>query len=122
MFIMAANKTRYNVWDQDKTDTFYFNADKKPDLVNFDGDKILLCTKKENKTLDEYIYQYKYAGTYLDRREAIDFAAKHQDDEKAVKFLKMALKDKFDGLRNFAMSKLDLKKENVRHSSRTYLT
>ena len=47
----GTGKTRYNVWDQDKTDTFYFNADKKPDLVNFDGDKMLLCTKKENKNL-----------------------------------------------------------------------
>ena len=72
--------------------------------------------------MDEYIYQYKYAGTYLDRREAIDFAAKHQDDEQAVEFLKMALKDKFDGLRNFAMSKLDLKKENVRTAVEPILT
>ena len=101
----GANKTRYQVWAKNKVDTFYFDAAQKPDLVNFDGDKILLCTKKENKTLDEYIHQYKYAGNYLDRREAIDFASKNQDDPKAVDLLKLALKDKYDGLRNFAIGK-----------------
>src|SRR5205085_5647092 len=90
------------------------NSSTKPDLINFDGDKILLCTKKENKTLDEYIHQYTYAGSYVDRREAIDFASRHQDDAKAVNFLKTALKDKYDGLRNFTLGRIDVKKENVK--------
>ena len=110
----GTTKSRNNVWVKNKVDTFSFSSSSKPELVNFDGDKILLCTKKENKTLDEYIYQYKYAGTYVDRREAIDFASKHLDDTKAVDFMKLALKDKYAGLRNFAISKLDLKKQNVK--------
>jgi aminopeptidase N len=117
----GANKARYNVWAKNKVDTFYFDAAQKPDLVNFDGDKILLCTKKENKTLDEYIHQYKYAGSYLDRREAIDFAAKNQDEAKAVDLLKTALKDRYSGLRNFAIGKLDLKKENVKEAAEPVL-
>jgi aminopeptidase N len=110
----GANKTRYKVWVQNKADTFTFNSDSKPDLVNFDGDKILLCIKKENKTLDEYIHQYKYAGCYLDRREAIDFASKNQNDPKAIAFLKTALQDKYEALRSFTMGSLDLKNENVK--------
>jgi aminopeptidase N len=117
----GANKTRYQVWAKNKVDTFYFDAAQKPDLVNFDGDKILLCTKKENKTLDEYIHQYKYAGSYLDRREAIDFAAKNQDDPKAVDLLKTALKDRYFGLRSYAIGKLDLKKENVKQATEPIL-
>lgn len=117
----GANKTRYTVWTKSKADTFYFNSDRKPDLVNFDGDKILLCTKKENKTLEEYIHQYKYAGSYLDRREAIDFASKKQDDPKAVELLKTALKDKYEGLRNFSINKLDLKKDAVRKAAEPVL-
>ncbi len=109
----GANKNRYNIWVSNKSDTFYFAASQKPDLVNFDGDKVLLCTKKENKTLDEYIFQYKNAGKYLDRREAIDFAAKHQDDDNAVAFLKTALTDKFAGLRFLAIEQLNMKKANV---------
>ncbi|HMK27894.1 MAG TPA: M1 family aminopeptidase, partial [Chitinophagaceae bacterium] len=112
----GANKTRYNVWAQNKADTFYFDAAQKPDLVNFDGEKTLLCTKKENKTLDEYIHQYKYAGNFVDRREAVDFASKKQDDPKAVSFLQIALKDKYDGLRVFTLNRLDLKKNNVKEA------
>ncbi|HVT85581.1 MAG TPA: M1 family metallopeptidase, partial [Chitinophagaceae bacterium] len=107
-------KTRYNVWVNDKTDTFSFDAPQKPDLVNFDGDKILLCTKKENKTLDEYIFQYQHAGNYVDRREAIDFVSRHQTDPKAVAFLTTALKDKYQGLRNFTLGKLDTKNQAVK--------
>jgi aminopeptidase N len=110
----GTNKKRYNVWVQDKADTFSFASDTKPDLVNFDGDKVLLCTKKENKTLDEYIFQYSHAGNYVDRREAVDFASKHQDDPKAVALLKTALKDKFYGIRELALDRLDMKKENVK--------
>ncbi len=112
----GANKVRYPVWAKNATDTFYFDAAQKPDLVNFDGDKILLTEKKENKTLDEYIHQYKYAGTYLDRREAIDFASQNQDDPKAVEFLKEALKDKFEALRVLAVGQLNIKNETVKNT------
>ncbi|MBS1610426.1 MAG: M1 family metallopeptidase [Bacteroidetes bacterium] len=109
----GAEKKRYNVWVENKTDTFYFDAATKPDLINFDGDKILLTEKKENKTLDEYIHQYKYASNYVDRREAIDFASEHQEDPKAVALLKLALKDKYDGLRKLALNAIDMRNSNV---------
>lgn len=109
----GGQRSRHNVWVNSKSDTFYFRSEQKPDLINFDGDKMLLCTKKENKTLDEYINQYKYAGNYVDRREAIDFASKNQSDEKAVGLLIAALKDKYFGLRQYAIQKLDLKKKEV---------
>ena len=66
-------KERHKVWIEDKTDTFTFACKSHPDLVNVDGDKILLCEKQDNKTLDNYIHQYKYAGNYVDRREAVEF-------------------------------------------------
>jgi aminopeptidase N len=110
----GANKERHQVWVENKTDSFVFNYSTKPDLINFDGDKILLADKKDNKTLENFIHQYKYAGLYLDRREAIDAAAKKQDDPKALELLKAALKDKYSGLRNYALGKLDMKKENVK--------
>jgi aminopeptidase N len=105
----GAKKIRHQVWVQNKVDSFLFAVESKPDLVNFDGDKILLCSKKENKTLEEYIHQYKYAGTYADRREAVDFAFQHVDDPNAVAFIKTALKDKNESLRKLAIDSLDLK-------------
>lgn len=110
----GAAKERHKVWVQDKTDTFSFSYSNRPDLVNVDGDKILLCQKKDNKTLDNFIYQYKYAGLYVDRREAIDFCAKNQDDPKALDLLKAGLKDRYYRLRNYTLSKLDMKKDAVK--------
>lgn len=106
----GAAKTRYNVWVENAVDSFEFVSTSKPDLVNFDGDKVLLCTKKENKTIDNYVHQYKHAGLYLDRREAVDFISKKLDDPKAVEFIKQALTDKFDRIRNLALQRIDVKK------------
>jgi aminopeptidase N len=110
----GSKKVRYNVWSNNAVDTFSFEYTQRPDLINVDGDKILLWAKKDNKTLDNFIHQYKYAGNYLDRREAIDFASKNQTDNKAIELLKTALNDKYQGLRNFAIGKLDMKKDAVK--------
>ncbi|MBK9318392.1 MAG: M1 family peptidase [Bacteroidetes bacterium] len=110
----GSEKTRYNVWSKNAADTFSIPYKTRPDLINVDGDKVMLWVKKDTKTLDNYIHQYKYAGKYMDRREAIDFAAKNQSDPKSVDLLKTALNDPYKGLRGFAISKLDLKKEAVK--------
>jgi aminopeptidase N len=109
-----AQKERHKVWVEDKTDTFTFNYTRHPDLVNVDGDKVLLCEKKDNKTLDNFIHQYKYAGLYVDRREAIAFAAKNQDDPKAVDLLKTAVKDRYYRLRDFALQRLDMRNDAIK--------
>ncbi|HVU56886.1 MAG TPA: M1 family aminopeptidase [Puia sp.] len=110
----GAKKERHKVWVEDKTDTFTFNYASRPDLVNVDGDKVLLCEKKDNKTLDNFIHQYKYAGLYVDRREAIAFAARNQSDPKAVDLLKTSLKDRYYRLRDFTLQRLDMKNEAVK--------
>ena len=107
-------KKRYKVWVENAVDSFTFNVPSKPDLINFDGDKILLCEKTENKTLENYIFQYKYAGLYLDRREAIDFASDKQANPDALAFLKTAMKDKFDGLRKQTLYNLNIANETIK--------
>jgi aminopeptidase N len=113
----GAAKKRNQVWVDKAVDTFYFASATKPDLVNFDGDKVLLCEKKENKNIDNYMHQYRHAGKYLDRREAIDFFGRKLDDPKAVEMLVVALKDPYYVLRNLAISKLDMKREAVRKAA-----
>lgn len=109
-------KTRNRVWIENAVDTFYFPNASKPDLINFDGDKVLLCEKKENKNLDNYIHQYHFAGNYMDRREAIDFCGRKLDDPKARAMLLDAISDPYHGLRGLALSKIDLKKNVQRES------
>lgn len=110
----GSNKERHHVWVKNAVDTFTFNYSKKPDLVNVDGDKVMLWKKEDSKTLDNFIHQYKYAGGYLDRREAIDFASKNQKEPNALALLKTALKDKYSGLRGYTLSLLNMKDETVK--------
>ncbi|WP_207512590.1 M1 family metallopeptidase [Longitalea luteola] len=117
----GAEKVRHNVWIDDKVDTFTFSYNTRPDLVNVDGRKTLLAEKKDNKTLENFIHQYKYAGQYLDRREAVDYASRNQDNPKALELMLLALKDKYHGLRSFAIGKLDLKNETVKKQAEPIL-
>jgi len=106
------NKVRHKVWLGNKKDTLSFSYTAKPDLVNVDADKMLLVEKNDNKTLDNFIHQFKYAGLYLDKKEAIDFASQSKDP-KALALLKSALQDKYYGIRGYALNKLDLKDINI---------
>lgn len=109
-------KSRNWVWMENAIDTFYFANSSKPDLINFDGDKVLLCEKKENKNLDNYIHQYYHAGNYMDRKEAVDFCGRKLDDPKARAVLQDAMADRYHGIRALALSKIDLKKDIQREA------
>ncbi len=102
----GSNKKRYTVWVENKTDTFSFAVSSKPDLINVDGDKILLIEKKDDKKIAEYIHQYTYARKFLDRREAIEFASKNTKDAAAYGLLVKALDDTFYELRRLAINGL----------------
>ncbi len=110
----GGKKTSHNIMVTEKSQQFVFPYGKRPDLVNVDADKVLLCEKKDNKTLEQFVYQYKYAGNYMDRREAIEYCASHQDQAAAQTLLLTALKDPYHGLRNLSLGKLDLKNAAVK--------
>jgi aminopeptidase N len=97
----GAVKKRHTIWVENKIDSFYFSYTQKPDLINVDGDKVLLAEKTDNKTAENFVHQWKYAPNYLDRREALDYFAK-----KNMSQLAEGLKDKFAGLRRFTLTKL----------------
>lgn len=104
----------YDIWVKNRVDTFYFPAATKPSLINFDADKILVAQKEENKSLDDYLFQYKTAANYIDRREAIAAALRSQAEVNAVEILRLAMKDPYAPLRAFAVSGLDMKKEAIK--------
>jgi aminopeptidase N len=114
-------KTRHQVWIKNQIDTFSFDAATQPDLINFDGEKVLLCIKKENKSIEQYMHQYQHAGKYLDRKEAADFILKKQDHKLAPEFVKMALNDPYKGLRRSVISKIDFKKKKIQEVAEPFL-
>jgi aminopeptidase N len=88
------------------TNVFTFNVTSKPDLVNFDSDKMLLCEKVDNHTtIEEWAFMYNNASKYLDRFEAISKLSK-SDDELAIQTMAKALNDKYPYLRRKAISSI----------------
>jgi len=82
-----------------------------------DGDKVLLVSKTDNKTLDQYVFQYFNAPLYVDRSEAIDAAAASQDNAGAQKVLIAALHDKFYGLQIKAIKALDMSNDAIHNDA-----
>ena len=104
----GANKKRYNMWIKNKIDTFTFTTSAKPTLINVDADKILLTEKTDNKTAENYVQQWKYAPNYLDRSEALSYFASNKMSELAE-----GLNDKYEGLREYTITKLDQNKSLI---------
>ena len=83
-----------------------FDAAVKPDLVNVDAEKMLLCTKEESKPIKEWAFQYMHAPLFLDRYEALTELSAKPKDSIATKILIASLNDKFWGLRQKAIEYL----------------
>jgi len=102
----GGNKKRYSVWANNKNDTFAFAVNNKPDLINVDADKTLLCEKDDNKTLKEFAFQYHHAGNYVDRREAVDYCIANFENDSAKSLVLTALSDPRPNLRRHILSQL----------------
>ncbi|MEP6597811.1 MAG: HEAT repeat domain-containing protein, partial [Ginsengibacter sp.] len=101
----GASKKRYNVWVENKSDTFYFASAVKPTLVNVDAEKVLLVKKTDNKSAENYVHQWKYAPNYLDRKEALAYFAKNKMSD-----LVNGLTDKYWGIRLFTLEAMEQNK------------
>lgn len=108
-------RTRHRVWVSGKEDTLMLPAAVRPDLVNFDAERVLVAREGDNKTLDEYLFQYFHAPAYADRVEAVKFAARHEDDERGRAIILAGLKDKYSGIRDLTIGVLNREHEDIRN-------
>lgn len=119
----GGKKERHQVRLTEKADTFSFAVSTKPDFVNVDADKVLILKKTDRRDLNSYVFQYKNAPNYLDRREAIEAALKqHTGNVAARGTVIAALKDKYEGLRALAISGLKLDNSDVKTAALPILT
>lgn len=111
----GGKKERRNVRLSEKKATYTFAVSAKPDLVNVDAEKALIVKKTDRRDLATYIFQYKNAPEYLDRREAIEACIKQQgSNPDARATLIAALKDKYEGLRALAVAGLKMDDHEVK--------
>jgi aminopeptidase N len=109
----GSKKVRHLVTLTNASQTFSFASATKPDLVNVDADKVALWQKTDSKTAEAYSFQFFHAPLYLDRLEALTFAAKTPEDPQSLQVLLAALKDKYYGIRISAIQALNLKNAGV---------
>ncbi len=86
---------------------FTFPLSSQPDLVNVDAEKMLLCTKQDNKTKEEFLFQYYHAPLYLDRYEAlVKIGDTYTVGSRDAKLVSDALNDKFWNIRSTAIKNI----------------
>jgi aminopeptidase N len=94
--------------------TFAFASSTKPTLIDFDADRILLATKKENKQISDYIFQYKNHPQFLAKLEALRSLREAQkDNAEAKQALITALSDTFYYFRRYAVEAIKLNKDSM---------
>lgn len=97
--------------------SFEFPVSQKPDLVNFDSEKMLLASIDETKSLEEWAFQYHHAPLYSDRMEALLNIKKQATNELAKKTIFDALTDKHWDVRMEAIKALNEVHDNTTHSA-----
>ena len=96
-----------------KSQTYAFKANGKPDLIDGDGERILLCERSENKTTDQYVFQYRNAANYEQKREAIDSLRKQQRlNYDAMIVYRDALRDPSASIRSIAARNISITANN----------
>jgi aminopeptidase N len=87
-------------------DKFTFYAAAKPDWVDFDSQKMMLCVKNEDVHTDERIFEYNHATKYLARYEALRSLSSKLSKTGVRAVLIKALHDRYWYLRRYAINKL----------------
>lgn len=96
-----------------KEQTFAFSASTKPDLIDVDAKRVVLCEKIENKSTADYIFQYTHAPRFIQRLEALlPLEAAQKQDSVAASTLLAATGDLSADLRQLAIDLLILNKQN----------
>ncbi|MGI8892154.1 MAG: M1 family aminopeptidase [Bacteroidia bacterium] len=97
-------KERHNIVIDQQQQTFNFPVSNKPSLINFDAEKMLLAVKTENKSIEEYVFQFNNAKLYLDRLEALqEIGNKYEAGSPAAETVMKALNDPFWHIRQSAI-------------------
>lgn len=117
--VYVGGKTdRKEVVCQKAKETFVFDCVSKPQLVNVDAEKMLVCTKNDKKTNAEWIFQFRSAPLFLDRYEAIQKLSKnYKAGSPEANAVWSALDDKMWAMRVLAIKNIKELAKNENTSS-----
>lgn len=105
VYDQSGKETTYDTWINKRNQELRLKHDGAPSLVIFDRNDILLFTKEEDKTIEEYIKQYQWSPTFIHRYEALSKIGQNPDGQAAVR---AALTDPQHSIRNMAIALLNI--------------
>ena len=89
-----------------KSETFTFACATKPDVINFDAEKMLTAVKTDKHSNSEWIALYRDAPLYQDRYEALQALSKdYSDGTPEAELILKAMNDKNWKIRETAIAK-----------------
>ncbi len=107
--IYAGGKTaRIPVRINQRVQTLRVPVMQKPDLVNFDGDKMLLAEVQDNKTEGQLAFQFRNAPRLMDRFDALSRLMEAESDQLKT-LLPLAVGDPFFVIRLMGLEYLEEK-------------
>lgn len=109
----GGQKIRKEILINSREQNFSFDVSSKPDLIDFDADKILVGETNDNKTAENYYFQYKNAPSYANRIEALQFIMQSKASS-GQQVLLAGLKDKSADLRALSIDGLNLEDAKIK--------
>ncbi len=101
----AMQKERHYIWIDQREQTFTFDAEAAPQLVNFDAERMLLAELDYPKTEEELVFQFHNAPLFLDRYEAL-LELRQVNSAAARQVMSAALQDEFWQIRAMGLESL----------------
>lgn len=109
----GGQKIRKEILINSREQNFSFDVSTKPDLIDFDADKIVVGETNDNKTAENYYFQYKNAPSYANRIEALQFIMQSKASS-GQQVLLAGLKDKSADLRALSIDGLNLEDAQIK--------
>ena len=94
IFYADGTSERKQVWINKRRQTFQFPVQEQPALINFDPEKVLLSRRWNNKSVEQYAFQYRHCSSVLDRIIAVENLADNPSELSSTILLE-ALQDSF---------------------------
>ncbi|MCX2573497.1 M1 family metallopeptidase [Pedobacter sandarakinus] len=110
---VGGQKIRKEIIINSRTQDFSFDVASKPDLIDFDADKIIVGEINDNKVAEDYYFQYKNAPSYANRIEALQFIMQSKA-KSGQQVLLSGLKDKSGDLRALSIAGLNLEDTEIK--------
>lgn len=106
IYLSDSEVETHKVWINKREQVFTFPVEAQPKLINFDGERMLLAERQENKSEEEYFFQFYNAPKFMDRYEALITLAQSEND-KTSQLLLDAIDDPYWVIRAIAVDYLD---------------